>query len=401
MMPWPALTDANRIWRHVALLALAVVVLAGGGAYLLTNQTGPAGLGLHITKLRSLVANVSPTGIAWSPDGNKIAAIHDFGRAISVWNASGYPIVSIKREVTTGPYIGSSLAFMPDNRTILAPAPTPTHYPTSSLGLWDAETGVLQRVVPPPAWGRIYQAIIANIFALSPDGTLVAFRPIDSREPVSIYRTSDWSLVKTKQIWTSETRGLVPFVKSDVPGITPPYEITPNDFPEIVNAVAFAPNNDLAVGAMDGLVIMGSDPASTFFRYFQSTFERDIRPICCVAYSPDGRFIATGVRIGLKLSASMSAAQLAYLQVRDVASGGLVVEDNTIGDVRRLAWDRNGQILAVVTNDDAVHLYRPFASGSAHQDLPVSKGAFTLSFSPTKSELAVSTETGLDFYSIR
>jgi WD40 repeat protein len=398
-MPWPALTDLNRMRRHVAPLALAVIVLAAGAAYLWTNQPGP--VGLQVKKLRSVAAKISPTGIAWSPDGNKIAAIHDFGRAISVWNASGDPIISIKRELTTGPYVGSSLAFMPDNRTILASAPTPTHYPTSSLGLWDAETGVLQRVVPTPSSDRIFQAIIADIFAVSPDGTLVAFRPIESRDPISIYRTEDWSLIKTKLIWASDTVGLKPFVKSDVPGITPPYETTPNDFRESVNELAFSPNNDLAVGVTDGLVIMGSDPDSTHFQFIQSTFERASRPIHCLAYSPDGRFIATGVSISLQLSASMSAAHLAYLQIREVASGRVVVEDNTIGDLRHLAWDRNGQILAVITNDGAVHLYRPFASGSTHQDLLVSKGASTLAFSPAKSELAISTETGVDFYSIK
>jgi WD40 repeat protein len=383
------LSKVNRIWKPVVLLV--VIALAAGEAYLFVNEIGSTGLHLKIAKLRSVNAKGSPTGIAWSPDGEKFAAIDDFGRTISVWNSSSDPIVSIKREVTTGPYVGSSLAFMPDSHTILAPAPTPNHSEYSSLGLWDVETSTLQRVVPTPSSDKIFQAVVADIFAISPDGTLAAFRPIGYQEPISIYRTNDWTLVKTRKILESETLGLKPLLTG----------LPPKDFADTVNAIAFSPNNDLAVGVMDGLVMMESDPSSTFFRFIESTYEGDHRPIRCLAYSPNGQFIAAGISISHNLSASTLAARLPYLQIRDVASGRVVVEDNTIGNVQHLAWDRDGQMLAVITDYETVHLYRPFASGSTHQDVSVSKGAFTLAFSPTESKLAVSTRTGVDIYSIK
>ncbi|HTB00910.1 MAG TPA: WD40 repeat domain-containing protein [Bradyrhizobium sp.] len=373
------MADAKHMKRRLLLSSFAALLLAAGGAYLLEDKFTV--LGLRVARLHSLTTKVSPTGIAWSPDGEKIAAIHDFGRAISVWNTGGDLLITIKRELTTGPYVGSSLAFMPDGRSILAPAPTPTHYPTSSLGLWDVQTGALQRVVPAPSSDKIFQEVLAGIFVVSPDGTLVAFRPIHDVGPISIYRTDDWSLLKTRPIFESETRGLKP---SAITGETRP------DFPDIVTALAFAPNNDLAVGLIDGLAMMGS--SSSILQYIEG------RTVRSLAYSPNGQFVATG--IGTMLS-STSAAHLVHLQIREVASGSAVVNDNTIGDVRNLAWDREGQILAVVTTDETVHLYRPFASGSAHQDMSVSKGAFTLAFSPTKSELAVSTGTGVDIYSVR
>lgn len=382
------------LWRRASLWAVAI--LAAGLAYSFTSETGSKTTYLQVTKLRSLATKDWPTGIAWSPDGKKIAAIHDFGRVISVWSSSGEPIASIKRDVTAGPYVGSSLAFMPDNRTILAPAPTPNHEEYSSLGLWDTETGALQRLVPAPSSDRIFQAVVARIFALSPDHSLVAVRPIDSQEPISIYRTVDWSLVRTKQVWRNETVGLKPFFRSDAPGVTPAYEVMPNNRPEIISALAFAPNNDLAIGLISGLVMMGSDPSSTFFRFIESASA----PVAGLAYSPNGQFIAVGTR-----NPSYSPppkAHPAFLQIREVGSGSVLVEDNTIPAVKNLAWDRDGKILAVVTDGgDTMYLYRPFTDGSVHQSVPVSRGTSTLSFSPTKSELAVQTPNGIDFYSIK
>jgi hypothetical protein len=48
-----------------------------------------------------------------------------------------------------------------------------------------------------------------------------------------------------------------------------------------------------------------------------------------------------------------------------------------------------------------VRVYRPFERGGAHQNVAVSKGAFALLFSPEKPELAVTTQAGIDFYSIK
>jgi WD40 repeat protein len=367
------------------LLALAVVISAAGGSYFLATEFSSENLGLKLVKIHSMSTKVSPTGIAWSPDGEKIAAIHDFGRAISVWNAGGDLLIMIRREVTTGPYVGSSLAFMLDGHSILAPAPTPNRSEYSSLGLWDVETGALQRVVPVPSSDRIFQAVVADIFALSPDGTLVAFRPIYDQEPISIYKTGDWTSLKTRSVFKSETRGLKP---SAVTGTTQ------NDFPDIVTALAFAPNNDLALGLIDGLATIAPDASSTSLGFIESRY----LPVSSLAYSPNGQFIASGIRVS---AASRPKTPPVFLQIRDVSSGSVVVEDRTIGEVRRLAWDRDGRTLAVIAGGDTLHLYRPFTSGSAHQDVSLSKGAFTLSFSPAKSELAVSTQTGVDIYSIR
>ncbi len=376
------------------LMAIAIAILICGGTNFYASDVDSKELHLQVTKLRSLPTSGTPSGIAWSPDGKRIAAIHDYGGEISVWSSDGNVIRSIKREVTTSPYLGSSLAFLFDNKTILAPAPTPNHKEYSTLGLWNSETGALQQVAPAPSSDRIFQKIVAQIFALSPDGSLVAFRPIDSREPLSIYSTGDWSLVKTKQIFRSETVGLRSYFKSDLPGISPPYQRTEFNSPEPVSAFSFAPNNDLAVGLLDGLAILKTDRSSTSFRFL----EGKTKPIVSLAYSPSGKFIAIGRGTS---AASTPITPPAFLEIRDLGSDAIVVEDDAIRDVQRVAWDREGQILAVLTGGDTLNLYRPFVDGSVRQKVPVLKEAFTLSFSPIKAELAVSTSMGVDIYSIR
>lgn len=177
-----------------------------------------------------------------------------------------------------------------------------------------------------------------------------------------------------------------PFFRSDVPSITPAHKIMPSDSRESVSALAFAPNNDLAAGLMSGRVVMGSAPSSTLFRFIEGA-----TIVVCLAYSPNGQFIAVGTR---NRSSLPPEAHPAFLQIRDVESGSVLVEDNTIPEVQNLAWDRDGQVLAVITGGDTMYPYRPFTDGRLHQTVPVSRGASALSFSPTRSELAVSTPNG-------
>src|SRR5262249_10366690 len=111
------------------------------------------------------------TGVTWSKDGSRIAAISAFGRFGTVWNTDGVTIAEFTRD---GPYVGNAIAFV-TNDLLASPATNKTQEDERlALTLWDVQTGSIARSVEGPAPGQRSAFNLAHDFALSPDGLILA-----------------------------------------------------------------------------------------------------------------------------------------------------------------------------------------------------------------------------------
>jgi WD40 repeat protein len=241
--------------------------------------------------------------IAWNKDGSRLAALSLYGSTITVWETKNWGIIN-EFHRSGGSYSNNSFAFLPDGSLITAaplgdykkdpfhpdsaniPAPF-NRYETLeifSLIQWNPETGVPVRYIPdlgfPP---KDVSLKITDTFALSRDGSMIAAIHADD---VLLYETSRGSLVRKLLIPRIPTAKFIWNYRK------PPD--LPSFFADSPYSLAFSPDGkELAVGTMFGMV--------HFFSVKDGTLRGSLEAypgglIMCkeIAYSPDGRFIATG-----------------------------------------------------------------------------------------------------------
>ena len=119
-------------------------------------------------------------GVAWSPDGSKLAVAHSTSPFMTVYNTSDWSKMANPASLPTD--IGNAVAFSPDNSKIaLAMASAPWIRVFNASDLSNAS------VVP-----SVSSAGSANTIAYSPDGTRLAVG-ITSAPYLKIYNTADGS----------------------------------------------------------------------------------------------------------------------------------------------------------------------------------------------------------------
>jgi WD40 repeat protein len=86
------------------------------------------------------------TGVAWSPNGGTLSAYANFGRSVEIWSARGTELKQLSR---AGAYIGHSIEFMHDSRTMVTPAADDSAAGDKlALTIWDVDRGeITQNVV--------------------------------------------------------------------------------------------------------------------------------------------------------------------------------------------------------------------------------------------------------------
>src|SRR5689334_10689466 len=258
------------------------------------------------------------TGLAWSPDGTKLATFSDYTRLVTIWDASNWHIIREFRRNSNG-YGGNAFAWL-SNGLILAPA-TPPEDARFSLSLWDPETGLLVKNIPGPTDEKSLQLDQAAILAVSNDGTLVAIANYRSRYEVFLFDS---------QTWTIQTTFTLPQSRERRHG---------------AQALSFGSHNDLAVGSTGGVLDIFDIAQRKLIRSIDAYLTD--RAITSVAFSPDGASIVTAP------SQSIARVPLDGAPVRiwrtDTAEcivklGGAQV-DQTFPQV---AWSRDGSLLSAI-----------------------------------------------------
>ena len=340
-----------------------------------------------------------------------------YGDEISVWTVDGALVRTFSRHEGEGPQGGQCLAFMPDGKTLLAPAPTdnPEHR-KFGLGLWDAESGALQRLIPGPNPDSDDRKLpldnSAGICTLSPDGTLVAMRPRYPISPIAVYATRDRRILGVRKLWLR-----------DIPVRFPDGKLLP-DLQNSPSALAFGDDNSLLVGAGVAIVTFGAPFGSREPNYIAMTPTGDLKLLgapsdisydlwnidfTSVKYSSAGNLLAIGTSLlGRDAKVQQAAGdverlrKLASVKIWDVRAQRVVAEDPMPDDrPSDMDWDRDGTLLAVVTQNHFLKIYRPAETGGApilqvHLDGP----SESVRFSPAADQVLVGPGRTIQVYTI-
>ena len=269
----------------------SLVAGGGGGVKTVDVSTGE--------EQRTLPIPERASDIAISPDGQVLAAVdappgrRETDGKLTFWElATGKVIRTIEGEKVPRRSWRVSLAFSADSQVLAVASPQNVH-------LWDVDTGQLRLELKDSGYG----------VALSPDGKMVALGTKDGQV----------------MLWDVDNGNL----KITLSGHTIKNEMMR------INLLEFSPDSQLLVSS---LPFLWEDPTDEGAKLWDLTTGKLLRTfseaVTAVAFSGDGRSIATGDRAGV-------------VRLRDTATGKLYrTFEQRIGGVACVAFSPNGQMLA-------------------------------------------------------
>jgi WD40 repeat protein len=241
---------------------------------------------------------------------------------------------------------GEALAFSNDGRLLLAPtAKTGPEDEHTTLTLWDVATGTIAgRVAGPyPDQGLAWN--YARRMALDREhGLMAVIAASDSGTPVDIYDTHGWL-----------PKGPVA-VESERPKV-----------------LAFGPDSALAIGMVGSKIALIDAHTRTIKRILDAHGF-----IYSLAYSPDGKYVASG-----------TAGVLDPIRIWSTADGTLV-RSYAGGDaeVVGLSWSPDGRYLASASYDRTIRLWPATTDGAGEIVAILDRGASCVAFSPDGTLIA-------------
>jgi WD40 repeat protein len=334
--------------------------------------------------------------LAWSPDGQRLAAASDYGDSLTVWDSTGRKLTQFRNEAVDGPALaGGALVFLRGSSQLALPPPVDS-INDAAIGLWDASLGVMVKTVSGPApanpelpgtfpnaaWNLATTPDQARLAAASGEGG------IRNRYSYNlwIYDTETWRRLSSLK--------LVGGIKS---------------------LAYFNGGRLVAIGSSRGQVLILNPANAVVLHRFQA---QDVSKfgdidITAVAGSPDGRWIMAGIGGGY-IGGSIETMPHGWAQAKAWersldpvtmlrASDGARVGALTgpIEPIRRAAWDPKGRYVAILDNAGKLFLWRyPFSPRTYDQIDLGANNNLALAISPSGDRIAVPTTNGATVYAL-
>jgi len=331
--------------RHRAVAGAILVTLLG------TYATSPLfGQGFSRLDLREEDDYVS-WAVAFSPDGKTVASGGRNGDAIRLRDTQTGNLIRTLKGHSNDVY---TIAFSPDGKTLASGGFDET------IKLWDTQTGALL--------GTLKEQSQVYSVAFSPDGRLLVSG--NSGGMINFWDPQTGILKRTIQRRKSKRS----------PG---------NGHSSTVCSISFAPDGKiLASGSGDNSIKLWDVRTGNLIKTIIGTQKSpsgrrldEIR-IKCIAFSPDGKTLASG---GWDRTNALWDVQTGQLKA--------VFEEHT-GDVNSVAFSPDGKTLATGSNDDSFKLWdlrtRKVKWSLKHKGGDV----HAVAFSPDSKILAVTTRLG-------
>jgi WD40 repeat protein len=323
---------SRRVSRSSAIVALLAFLVLSGHGYGQSVQSAKANDVVRIQIVQRLFLKDYLQGIAWSPDGSKLAALSNFGSLITIWDTHTWRKL---REISQygGTYAGDSLAWTRDGMVLASAGAKVPEDGIYSLNLWNPDTGELvKRIVGPPVPEGAWKHNQAGKFVLSRDRSLLAMTFVHPRDRLVLFDTSDWTIKRAFDIAAPSSAQM-----------------------GNVTSFAFSPTNDvIAIANSRDLQTISLENGSVVFsvlEYEQS--KPHVGPIVVsLAYNPDGILIA-----GAPTFFPATANDTGPVRIWNAANGELVAKlPAGDGSFRMVSWSPDGAKLAAAGADGIVRL---------------------------------------------
>ena len=344
-------TGKAMVWmRRYARLAPLLLLLLVAGVWWWGSIAEALALGCHSVPWERYCVDGDPGALAFSPDGRKLAVSLGYNVEVLVLDLqSGRTLWRLRKDV----FGRHSIAFTRDGKYVVTgTADAERAVAGAALDLLDAETGRRVREVPGIYPHETWQANIGRIFAVSPDGKLLAALSYDDLgRPATIYSTETWQEVRRV------SHGM-----------------------DYFDSLAISPDSrKLAIGTVRGNIDIFDLATGSLERVFDG---HDL--IKCLAFSSDSRFIVSGASVG---HADRPHNDLVVIwRVEDGAK--IVSYGVTTSAIYDVAWSSDGRHIAWSALGGSVYLWDRSAPQGPAKIADLERSSWAIAFSPDGRYLA-------------
>ena len=361
-------------------------------------------------------------GVAWSPDGERLATYAADSRKVIIWDRGGKVIREIRRygldllaPKTLDFVAGHSQILMAPS--VIDPKGEEARNGGNIVSNWEnspLEKILLSRVtietdgienIDGPETDKGWRYNEAGTLSVSPDQSMIAvtYGPLN-RQKIGIYSTKNWRRIATPG--------------DDIVKIPNGY-----DFKAVVEALAFSPNGRLlAVGRTLGQVQIYDTTTWGLVRAID-VFP-DVPPprtpmSGVLAFSPDSNSLAVGANHGgsawILTSGQFGKPGQGTFTINEPPDPVRVfrVSDGTrmasasgflaglwLMGTRGLAWSPTNNLVAFISAQGDLHVWNPMHPDKPHAVAYVNRNADSLAFSPDGRLIAISVPRGIDLFEI-